>query len=399
MFNTSIMKKATFLKLQQTIFAVLLLSVSINVFAQESEESSELEEKKFQYVVAPAYDYRPVIEHAFAIFNKNILKLNEDRLYVSEATFTKSFSNKSYHLNTTHELFSNNWRYYLTGTYANMINKVAGSEMGIPIDNKYLGLENKILNLQGFVKRKVASDLYVGLGYEILDIKSNSYLSDLGPIIPTPDPTVYVPLPDLEVNMFLSQPEFILEYDTRDDVVYPTNGFFVNVQSNLISDAFGSKIENIDENMQVVELDDYMFTRNFISAKYYHSFSGDWKSVLASRFSIRASTGDLPVSIWENTNNWIRGYTKGDYVGKQLYYLDLEWRKYITNRFGFVAFGTAGFIGEDFGSTFDSDRFVPAAGAGLRIQLMKTKRVAFRFDYARGRDGDDSVYFGLSEYF
>ena len=71
------------------------------------------------------------------------------------------------------------------------------------------------------------------------------------------------------------------------------------------------------------------------------------------RYGMRVGLGDVPVSMWENANNWIRGYREGRFTGKQLHFLDMEWRKYFTNRMGF----------------------------------------------ALGRNGEKSVYFGLTEYF
>ena len=170
------------------------------------------------------------------------------------------------------------------------------------------GTELNMGYVQGFAKRKLSSRIYGGLG---------------------------------------------LEYDTRDNLVYPTKGLFITNQTNFISDAFGSTLESLGADLHPVEQSDYFFAKNITRATFYASLDGTWRSVLATRYGMRVGLGDVPVSMWENANNWIRGYREGRFTGKQLHFLDLEWRKYFTNRMGF----------------------------------------------ALGRNGEKSVYFGLTEYF
>jgi len=253
-----------------------------------------------------------------------------------------------------------------------------------------LGTELNMGYIQGFAKRKLSPRIYGGLGLEwSFSGKYQLAFSDLEG----------AGLEDRSLTLTMVQPIISLEYDTRDNLVYPTKGFFITNQTNFISDAFGSTLESLGADLHPVEQSDYFFAKNITRATFYASLDGTWRSVLATRYGMRVGLGDVPVSMWENANNWIRGYREGSFTGKQLHFLDLEWRKYFTNRMGFALFGTAGFVGNSLDDTFSADGFVPAAGAGLRIRVLRSKPVAFRFDYALGRDGEQSVYFGLTEYF
>ena len=372
------------------LICALIIGNSVYLSAQSETDSLTIkkqEGKKVHFVAFPSYDYRPVLEHSIALLGKGIFTLKNNSMLVSSLTGVKSLNNPSYLIQFNNDYYLSKWRFNLNVITARQVNKMAASEIGMPVPGQFT-IDNFVGSYQLLAKRKLSEGLYIGFGYEIVDVTTDLELSGLG-----------VPgVEDVEMKTFLSQPEIIAEFDSRDDVVYPTNGFYVTAQSNLISDAFGSKIENLGAT-GIVEEEDFFYTRNFIKASYFRSLSGDWRSVLASRVQIRAATGDIPVGLWENVNSYIRGYTEGNFTGKQLYHLDVEWRKYLTDRFGFVAFGTAGFVGEDIGHAFSSDRFVPSGGLGLRVQVLKSKKVAFRIDHAWGRDGESSIYFGLSEYF
>jgi len=360
------------------------------IVAQETTDSLAVEipkEKKVHYVIFPSYDYRPVLEHSVALLGKGIFSLKDNNTLVSGVTGVKSLSNSSYIINLSNEYYSKNWRYNAVGYLVNREAKMSAKEMEFPVDGQF-PLIVKLWSAQVEAKRKLADKLFAGFGVILINFNTNLKFSHL-----------QVPgMIDAEVHNFLSQPRIVAEYDTRDNVVYPSKGVHITATFNFVTDALGCHIENLTQS-GLVESKNYLYTRNFIDAKHYYSFSGDWRSILVTRLNVRAATGDIPVGLWENANSYVRGYTEGNFTGKQLYHFDAEWRKYVVGRFGFVLFGTAGFVGINAKHAFTSERFIPAVGTGLRYQVIKARKVAFRADYAFGRNGENSLYIGLSEYF
>jgi outer membrane protein assembly factor BamA len=358
-------------------------------FSSNQESLKTEDPKKVSFVVMPMYDYRPVLEHSLAIFSKIITTLDNNRLFITDVYASKSLTNPSYMGQLKNELYFSKWRFAINATMMKQVNLQATSNIGLPGEQQF-GTELNMGYLQGYAKRKLAKGFYAGAGMEWTFMGNYTMsLSELDA----------VNFNDVGIEMKMIQPLIMFEFDSRDNAVYPTSGVYITNQTNFISDSFGSKLENIGPGMQPVLQKDYFFGKNYLKAKAYHSFDGTWRSVLAAQYMTRAGLGDVPVSMWENANNWIRGYTEGKNSGKQLHFLEVEWRKYVTDRIGFVTFGSLGFVGEKLNDTFSKDGLVPAAGAGFRFRVMKSNPVAFRVDYAVGRNGESSIYFGLSEYF
>ncbi|MCM3901356.1 MAG: hypothetical protein ND866_06600 [Pyrinomonadaceae bacterium] len=80
---------------------------------------------------------------------------------------------------------------------------------------------------------------------------------------------------------------------------------------------------------------------------------------------------------------------KSSPAGKLVYYQ--------KKRLGFVAFGGIGSIAQRW-NEFRSDKFLPAAGAGLRFTLDKKNNINYRIDWAIGREGH-TLTIGIGEAF
>lgn len=115
---------------------------------------------------------------------------------------------------------------------------------------------------------------------------------------------------------------------------------------------------------------------------------------------------DLPSTGWDTSSNLSRGYIQGRFRGKNLLYLESEYRFGLTrNRLlGGVVFANAQAVSED-AQRLDEpiakryDKVVPAVGAGLRINLNKVARTNLCIDYARGIQGSSSLSFNVGEVF
>lgn len=382
------------MKTYKNIFTKLLMLVflvgsGLKSFSSEQDSLKTEKSKKINYVVLPMYDYRPVLEHSLALFSKVITRLQDNSLFITDLYVSKSLNNPSYMGQLKNELYFNKWRYAINATMMKQVNQQAASNIGLPGDRQF-GTELNMGYLQAYAKRKLTTGFYAGAGFEW------TFMGDFTMSLSEIEESAYN---DVSIQLKMIQPLLMFEYDSRDNAIYPTRGVYITNQTNFISDKFGSKLENIGPDWKPVMQEDYFFGKNYLKIKAYHSLDDSWHSVLAAQYTTRTGLGSVPVSMWENANNWIRGYTEGRNSGKQLHFLDLEWRKYLNDRIGFVTFGSIGFTGEKINDTFSKDGLLPAAGAGFRFRVMKSNPVAFRIDYAVGRNGESSIYFGLSEYF
>ena len=167
------------------------------------------------------------------------------------------------------------------------------------------------------------------------------------------------------------------QWDTRDSVFYPKQGFLGEVASDFFSTGLGSKWS----------YQYYKTSFNKYSALSEHQ-------VLAFRLMACAAAGDR-VPIYDlclfGTANDLRGYTGGRYQDRRMFATQAEYRlmfpsKGFLGRFGVVAFAGVGAIGDKFTNIGASD-LLPAGGAGLRFRLLKKYPINFRIDYGQGKDG------------
>ncbi len=115
---------------------------------------------------------------------------------------------------------------------------------------------------------------------------------------------------------------------------------------------------------------------------------------------------DLPSTGWDMYSNLGRGYIQGRFRGKNLLYLESEYRFGITrNRLlGGVVFANAQTVSEDAQIPDEAiakrfDKVAPAVGVGLRLSLNKVSRTNLGVDYGRGIQGSSSLSFNVGEVF
>ena len=279
------------------ISAFILLVLAQSALAATGQDTTAVKQKKVNFIVLPMYDYRPVLEHSFALFGKAITTLDKDRLFISDLLASKSLSNPSYMIQIKNELYFQKWRFGVNMTMMKQVNQMPAVKVGIDSPDLF-GTELNMGYLQAYAKRKLANRFYGGLGVEWgfmgkYQMKF-SQISDAN-------------IENTELTMKMIQPMVTFEYDSRDNKVYPTKGLYITNQTNFISDAFGSTIESLGPDYKPVESKDYFFAKNIMRATLYQSLDGTWKSVLATRYGNRIGFGDVPPSLWENANNWIRG--------------------------------------------------------------------------------------------
>ena len=175
---------------------------------------------------------------------------------------------------------------------------------------------------------------------------------------------------------------FHIQRDMRDNTFYPTKGSILDINGNYFAPAFGS-----DRTYQTYRA-------------YYNGFrSIDKKQVIAYRGMVCGVDTDAPFYdlCFYGGSDDLRGYTTGQFQDRRQIAGQVEYRRVLPKRFGFVAFAGVGGTAPTF-SAFSWDRLMPSAGVGLRFTLEKKHHINYRIDYGFGREGG-GLSIGIGEAF
>jgi outer membrane protein assembly factor BamA len=169
-------------------------------------------------------------------------------------------------------------------------------------------------------------------------------------------------------------------WDSRDNLFYPNNGKYASLK--FISYPLGNF------NFYSVEMD----IRN------YTSLSNN--NILAGQSFFSAAGGDVPFYYLPamGGQNRMRIYYYGRYRDHSYFTIQLEYRHFFSELFGFVLFGGTGSVASS-PDKFRIDEFQFSYGAGLRYLFNKEQKVNVRVDLGISRDGSTGIYFGIEEAF
>jgi hypothetical protein len=108
---------------------------------------------------------------------------------------------------------------------------------------------------------------------------------------------------------------------------------------------------------------------------------------------------DMPSIGWDDYSNTGRGYAPGRYTGRNLIYLESEYRFSLTKSglLGGVVFCNAESIPKNILYKIPSP--IPGTGFGLRIKINKYSNTNLAIDYGFGIGGSHGLFFNLGEIF
>jgi outer membrane protein assembly factor BamA len=231
--------------------------------------------------------------------------------------------------------------------------------------------------------RKIIPDFYIGLGYN-MDYHFN--ITEAG----NADNTVSDFKKYGETSSSTSAgPVINLLFDNRRNPINPLNGGYASILYRDNRTFLGS-----DNNWTELQFD---FRR-------YFKLSPRSNNVLAFWTVLEFTSGhvpylDMPATGSDMYNNAGRGYAEQRFRGKNMLYLEGEYRFGISKNglLGGVLFGNA----ESF-TEFQSNRFekiAPAVGTGLRVKINKHSNTNVCIDYAYGIYGSRGLFVNLGEVF
>ncbi len=180
-------------------------------------------------------------------------------------------------------------------------------------------------------------------------------------------------------------------FDNRINQIYPEQGWHCDISYRGNSTLLGSQT-----NWQSVQADVRTYTHFPAGSKNVLSlWSFDWftTSKNASPYLMLPSTG------WDDQYNTGRGYIQGRFRGKNMFYLESEYRYRISRNglLGGVVFGNAQYFSKDISPTYNKP--IPGAGLGLRLRLNKHSGANLCLDYGVGADGSRGFFVNLGEVF
>lgn len=231
--------------------------------------------------------------------------------------------------------------------------------------------------------RKIIPDFYIGLGYN-LDYHFN--ITEAG----NADKTIS----DFDVygrttSSTSSGAVINLLFDNRRNPINPLNGGYASILYR--------------DNRTVLGSDNHWTELQFDFRRYFR-LSDRSNNILAFWTVWEFTSGyapylDLPNTGSDMYNNGGRGYAEQRFRGKNMLYLEGEYRFGITKNglLGGVLFSNAQSYTE-----FKSNRFEkvsPAVGTGLRVKVNKHSNTNVCIDYAAGLYGSHGIFVNLGEVF
>lgn len=222
------------------------------------------------------------------------------------------------------------------------------------------------------------NDFYTGVNLRYLDTEVDIRLSELDISIGD----IAIDLPDISDSFRLGMVGPYLEYDSRNDRFYPTEGQLATMKMNY---GFSPDDEALSYQTYIADYASYLSVLS--------------KDVIATRLTVCGVGGEVPffdLCALGGTDNF-RGYPVGQYLDRALMSVQSEYRGNFSERFGYVAFVGAAAVGDSFD---DLGRNFPAAGGlGLRIKLSKAFNLDFSIDGAINVEGETSTYVYVGQRF
>lgn len=265
----------------------------------------------------------------------------------------------------------------------------------------YLNFNSNRIKFSPAVLRKVWPALYVGVQSDLEYLFKYDELPEQYHFLNADSNKIR----DLPVAGLRSGVGFQVLYDTRDNLINPRKGSFVEFNARHYADWLGS---------------DFTFSYYSLELRQYVNTWSNHTLALRGMASFEYTDAEVPLRALSRVggHKFIRGYFRGTYQDHHMLAFETEYRLplwrdnqqsklwQVWKRLGVVGFLGGAQVFRD-GAAVKFDRFNLAAGGGLRILLNPKSRSNIRIDYAVAlRDDSDGpgkrqsgFYFFLGEAF
>lgn len=239
------------------------------------------------------------------------------------------------------------------------------------------------LKLYGTVYRKITGNYFAGAGY---NLDYHYLVSATGNKDGSVSDFSRYGQSGIETSSGIN---FDLLYDSRKNPINASQALYANLSYRENDPLFGSR-----SSWRSLQLDARKYIKlSACSDNVLALWSLDWFT------SGKVPFLDLPFTGGDVFNNTGRGYVEGRFRGKNMLYLESEYRFGISSNglIGGVVFANAQSLSEYNGNRFTT--IAPAAGAGLRLKVNKHSRTNLCIDYGLGMYGSRGIFVNLGEVF
>lgn len=323
--------------------------------------------KAGSFILVPIPIENPAIGTGLALAGAYLFKTdkNSDQSFIGLSAFRTNNGSQGYGLAGALSWADNKWKVSaLAGEVDVVYNFYIPSTGGRTIS---LNQDGSMFYLGG--KYELKDRFFVGMRLRYLQTS----IRFSKPVLPRP---LYM---ELETVSFGPT----IEWDYRDDTIYPTSGFHV-----VIGSMHSTVLNGADR--------EYYKT----SIKYDNYFPLFKNAVVATRLTACEASDKTPFfelcSLGGSDN--FRGFPFGQFLDQNLLSGQIEFRGRMTKRFGYAVFAGIGGVANGFGS-FNSDTTEVAGGIGLRYRLSKGVPLDFAFDVAYNSKGETTTYITIGQRF
>ncbi|NOZ94667.1 MAG: BamA/TamA family outer membrane protein [Acidobacteria bacterium] len=331
--------------------------------------------KKTGFVGLPIPIANPTLQQGLALVGAALYHLGQDAPASMTGVGALYTSTKSWGYGLIQKVYTSHDRWRITaGALRLKLNlRFYGIGANPGPDDPYLpfSLDGKVYGAQ--VLRSLGKHAYLGAGYIYL---SNTTAFDFKNGLPEAPPG------DLGLEQSVAVLSLPFLWDTRDNLLNPKQGNYLNVTAILSDPGIGSD----------VTFQQYRFG-------YNHYARLNDRMVLAVRGTACDTRDRAPFYLLctLGAGDGLRGFPTEVYWSGSTAAGVAEWRWSFAGRWGMVAFAGAGATGRKI-TDLKLDDVVPSYGAGIRFMMAKDYGVNIGIDYGRSH-GRDAIYFRVGEAF
>ncbi|MCZ6694767.1 MAG: BamA/TamA family outer membrane protein [Bacteroidetes bacterium] len=358
------------------LFSFLL---STTLFSQNTPADSIGKEKKGGWVALPVISYSPETKLGLGALGMRLFKFNWSD------TTTRTSNVQTYLIFTTagqllfsptYFIFTNNEKYFINGNIA--IFKFPEFYYGVGNDLPESNEEEVNYNLirwENQLLRKLSKVHFGGL--QIRYFNQYNVIREEGGLLDSTQVAGF----NGSVVAGLGP---VLLYDSRDNVVNASKGFFLELSATFHGHYFGGE---------------YNFQRYRIDVRKFLPLNPDRSHVLAFQFLGNFVVGEAPFKQLSELggDEIMRGYYRGRYRDQHLLAVQSEFRFTLWRFIGMVVFAGVGDVANNVGD-FNFADIKPSFGVGLRVMVNKKEKVNIRADLGFGKDSS-GFYLDITEAF
>lgn len=362
------------------LFSSLFLK---EVAAQKVDDRDSLgvavaSQKKGSWVALPVVYYKPETRLGFGALGMRLFSLDaaDTSVRTSNVQLYGLYTlNKQILISPSYTLFFPEEKYVLRGNlaYFKFPRNYYGIGNELPETNEEL-VDYTLFRAENRLLRKLNRELFAGLQwnyYRVFDVEQRE-----GGLLESQQPAGW--------NGYTASglgAAFV--YDTRDIVVNPSGGTYLELSSLFNGSLLGSE---------------FAYEQYTIDARSYFQLHPN-RHILALQAFGRFTSGTVPFLQLSQLGGAtiMRGYYEGRYRDKNLLAAQAEYRLPLWWRFGAAAFAGLGDVAPSL-KEFSFSTLKPTYGLGFRFMVNESEKVNIRFDYAWGRDAS-GFYLEITEAF